>query len=66
MSTVAGVVLAYRQTMPQERLPARIQQMVDVLLANQAIICQYSSGHLELHYHLDELKTKITVPLKTE
>lgn len=31
-------------------LPARIQHMIDVLLANQALICHYSNGHIELHF----------------
>lgn len=38
---------------PVTRVPSvapRIQQMIDVLLANQALICQYSYGHIELHY----------------
>lgn len=49
-----------------QQIAPRIQQMIDVLLANQALICQYSYGHVELHYKDGQVQAVIKHQLLAE
>lgn len=50
MTTVLDWAVRDKNSTLSPALQPRIQQMIDVLIANQALICHYSYGHVELHY----------------
>lgn len=40
-------------------LPLRLQRMIAVLLAHEEALCRYNVGHLELHWHGENLEAKL-------
>lgn len=67
MSRLAEVLpIASAATQIASIPPQRIQQMINVLLVNQALICQYAYGHIELHFKDTQVQAVMKHPLCAE
>jgi len=45
--------------LPLHALPLRLQRMIAVLLAHEEALCRYNVGHVELHWHGENLEAKL-------
>lgn len=48
---------------PPPAPPERIQRMVDILIANQHVICQHGSGTVVFQFQKNEVQAKVTYTL---
>jgi hypothetical protein len=47
------------EMIPLHTLTPRLQRMVAILLAHEAVICQYNIGSVELHFHQESVEAKL-------